>query len=64
MPAWHWRFRCWPRSLLGLARQRAQAVQSAILANTQIAPERVFITNERQASVAADGVVRMEMKLE
>lgn len=51
-------------ALESLARQRAQAVQAAILANTEVAPDRVFITNERQASLAADGVVRMEMKLE
>lgn len=51
-------------TLEALARQRAQAVQSAIMANTQIAPERVFITNERQASLVSGGAVRMEMKLE
>ncbi len=47
-----------------LARQRAQAVQSAVLANTAVAPERLFITTERSASLASDGRVRMELKLE
>jgi hypothetical protein len=51
-------------ALESLARLRAQAVQSAILANSQIAPERVFITNERQAALASNGSVRMEMRLE
>jgi hypothetical protein len=39
-------------------------VQSAVLANTAVAPERLFITTERSASLAADGRVRMELKLE
>ena len=43
--------------------ERAQAVQSAVLANTSVAPERVFITTERGASLN-DGRVRMELKLE
>ncbi len=47
-----------------LARQRAQAVQSAVLANTAVAPERLFITTERGAALASDGSVRMELKLE
>jgi Domain of Unknown Function (DUF748) len=50
-------------TLEALARQRAQAVQSAVLANTGVAPERVFITTERGASLNA-GRVRMELKLE
>lgn len=47
-----------------LARQRAQAVQAAILANTAVTPERLFITTDRTASLASDGRVRMELKLE
>jgi uncharacterized protein involved in outer membrane biogenesis len=47
-----------------LARQRAQAVQSTILANTAVTPERLFITTERAPSLATDGKVRMELKLE
>ena len=47
-----------------LARQRAQAVQAAILANTDVPPERVFITTDRSAALTNDGAVRMEMKLE
>ena len=51
-------------TLDALARQRAQAVQSAVLANTAVAPERLFITTERAPSLASDGKVRMELKLE
>ena len=51
-------------TLDALARQRAQAVQSAILANTDVPPERVFITTGRSAALTNDGEVRMEMKLE
>jgi uncharacterized protein involved in outer membrane biogenesis len=51
-------------ALEALARQRAQAVQSAILANTDVPPERVFITTDRSAALTNDGEVRMEMKLE
>jgi uncharacterized protein involved in outer membrane biogenesis len=47
-----------------LARERAQAVQAAVLANTAVAPERLFITTERSAALTNDGRVRMEMKLE
>jgi uncharacterized protein involved in outer membrane biogenesis len=51
-------------ALDALARQRAQAVQAAILANTDVPPERVFITTDRSAALTKDGQVRMEMKLE
>jgi uncharacterized protein involved in outer membrane biogenesis len=51
-------------ALEALARQRAQAVQSAVLANTAVAPERLFITTDRSASLTNDGKVRMELKLE
>jgi hypothetical protein len=51
-------------TLDALARERAQAVQSTVLANTAVAPERLFITTERSASLADDGRVRMELKLE
>lgn len=51
-------------ALEALARQRAQAVQSAVLANTAVAPERLFITTDRSALLATDGKVRMELKLE
>ncbi len=53
-----------PPTLETLARQRAQAVQSTVLANTAVAPERLFITTERSAALASDGRVRMELKLE
>jgi hypothetical protein len=51
-------------ALDALARQRAQAVQAAILANTAVAPERVFITTDRSPALTKEGEVRMEMKLE
>jgi uncharacterized protein involved in outer membrane biogenesis len=51
-------------ALEALSRQRAQAVQAAILANTDVPPERVFITTDRSAALTNDGAVRMEMKLE
>jgi uncharacterized protein involved in outer membrane biogenesis len=51
-------------ALEALSRQRAQAVQAAVLANTDVPPERVFITTDRSAALTNDGEVRMEMKLE
>jgi hypothetical protein len=51
-------------ALEALARQRAQAVQAAILANTDVPPQRVFITTDRSAALTNNGEVRMEMKLE
>ena len=53
-----------PTDARRVGRQRAQAVQSAVLANTAVSPERLFITTERSASLATDGRVRMELKLE
>ena len=47
-----------------LARERARAVQAALLTNTDVNPERVFITTERKASATPEGTVRMELKLE
>jgi hypothetical protein len=47
-----------------LARERARAVQDALLANAALNPERVFITNERSGAASESGLVRMEMKLE
>jgi hypothetical protein len=51
-------------ALDALARQRAQAVRTAVLANTEVHPARVFITTDRSAAVPSPGIVRMEMKLE
>jgi hypothetical protein len=47
-----------------LARERAQAVQAALLANTAIDPQRLFITTDRKGAATPEGAVRMEMKLE
>jgi hypothetical protein len=51
-------------ALDALARQRAQAVRTAVLANTEVHPARVFITTDRSAAVPSPRIVRMEMKLE
>ena len=47
-----------------LAKERAQAVQVALLTHTEIDPRRIFTTNERKGSATPNGTVRMEMKLE
>jgi hypothetical protein len=47
-----------------LARQRAQVVQSTLLANQELSPERVFITTDRQGTPGDGDSVRMELKLE
>jgi uncharacterized protein involved in outer membrane biogenesis len=46
-----------------LAQARAQAVQAAVLANAELKPERVFLTNQVSGG-GPDGSVRMELKLE
>jgi hypothetical protein len=51
-------------ALTALAQQRSRAVQDALLANTELNPERVFITTERSEGKAESNLVRMEMKLE
>jgi hypothetical protein len=51
-------------ALTALAQQRARAVQDTLLANTELSPERVFITAERSEGKAEVQQVRMELKLE
>ena len=46
-----------------LAQARAQAVQAAVLANAELKPERVFLTNQVSGG-GPEGSVRMELKLE
>jgi uncharacterized protein involved in outer membrane biogenesis/microcystin-dependent protein len=46
-----------------LAQARAKAAQSAVLANPELKPERVFLVNQDSGSAAGDSV-RMELKLE
>jgi uncharacterized protein involved in outer membrane biogenesis len=46
-----------------LGRARADAAQAALLANQELPPERVFLT-ERESGGGPDGQVRMEMKLQ
>ncbi|MBB6095106.1 uncharacterized protein involved in outer membrane biogenesis [Povalibacter uvarum] len=58
------RFKPDDAALTALARERARSVQDALLANTELNPERVFITAERTEGKSEAGTVRMEMKLE
>ncbi|HEY4367546.1 MAG TPA: DUF748 domain-containing protein [Steroidobacteraceae bacterium] len=51
-------------ALTALAQQRSRAVQDALLANTELNAERVFITADRTEGKSEGGNVRMEMKLE
>lgn len=51
-------------ALTELGRQRARAVQDALLANTELNPERVFITAEVAEGKSQNDSVRMEMQLE
>ncbi|HMN45808.1 MAG TPA: DUF748 domain-containing protein [Povalibacter sp.] len=51
-------------ALTELGRQRARAVQDALLVNTELNPERVFITSERSEGKSQNESVRMEMQLE
>lgn len=51
-------------TLAALAQQRSRAVQDALLGNTALNAERVFITAERTEAAIDAGTVRMEMKLE
>ena len=47
-----------------LARSRADVVQAAILANTEVSPERVFLADRDSGKTAVPGNVRMEFRLE
>jgi hypothetical protein len=51
-------------TLDALARQRASAVQAALLANRELDPQRVFLTSEPAKNTSAGRAVRMEMQLE
>jgi hypothetical protein len=46
-----------------LALARARAVQAAVLSNTELKPERVFLVNQVSGG-GSPGLVRMELKLE
>jgi hypothetical protein len=46
-----------------LAQQRAMAVQKALLTDTQVDPQRVFLVSNDKATVK-DGVVRLELSLQ
>lgn len=50
--------------LEALAADRARAVQAALLARPDLAPERIFLTSRRTGSLDEAGRVRMELKLE
>jgi uncharacterized protein involved in outer membrane biogenesis len=47
-----------------LARARADAVQAALLSNTEIIPERIFLTERESGRAAAAGAARMELTLQ
>ncbi|MDB5972717.1 MAG: hypothetical protein JWQ90_5167 [Hydrocarboniphaga sp.] len=47
-----------------LAADRARSVQAAVLAHTDIPPERIFLTGRHAASLGGDGAVRMELSLQ
>lgn len=47
-----------------LAKDRAQAVEAALLVNPSIAPERIFITADSVAPTTDSGAVRMTLKLQ
>jgi uncharacterized protein involved in outer membrane biogenesis len=47
-----------------LGQARANAVQAAVLANTDIAPERVFLSNRTPTATSPPGSVRMELQLQ
>jgi hypothetical protein len=47
-----------------LARNRARAVQAALLANPEVTAERIFITARRSTESSGPDTVRMELKLE
>jgi hypothetical protein len=51
-------------ALDAIANRRARAVQTALLSNAELSPDRVFITADRDDSKTDSGKVRMEMKLE
>jgi uncharacterized protein involved in outer membrane biogenesis len=47
-----------------LARARADAVQAAVLSNTEIMPERVFLTERKSEKSGAANAARMELTLQ
>jgi hypothetical protein len=47
-----------------LTRARADAVQATLLANTEVSPERIYLTARSNETKSPDGVSRMELKLE
>lgn len=47
-----------------LTHQRASTVQMALLANSELSPERIFMTVRPNETQSPDGVVRMALKLE
>jgi len=50
--------------LAALGKARAEAVQAAVLNNTGIVPERVFLTQRAPEGTSPDGAVRLELKLQ
>jgi hypothetical protein len=56
-------FKPGPEDLNALGKARAEAVQSALLTNKDLQPERVFLT-ERTSNGTEDGLAHMELKLQ
>jgi hypothetical protein len=50
--------------LAALGKARAEAVQAAVLNNTGVVPERVFLTQRAPEGPTPDGAVRLELKLQ
>ena len=58
------RFTATPTQRDQLARSRADAVQAAVLGNTQVEPERVFLAERESGKSPISDTVRMELRLE
>jgi hypothetical protein len=58
------RFQPSPEQRAALARARAAAVQAAILSDTGVAPERVFLAERESGKTMVPGTVRMEFQLD
>jgi len=55
---------CREAQLEQLARSRADAVQSAVLDNSQVEPERVFLSERESGKMAVLSTSCMELRLE
>jgi hypothetical protein len=58
------RFNATPSQREQLARDRADAVQGAVLGNSQVEPERVFLSERESGKTSVPATARMELRLE